>query len=97
MTRFFRARKRDRGYQALSTGLIAVGSGDAPLARKMLDRTKGLISSDSEPLIHLLEAQASLIEGKTEDARKTLTLIVEQHAETQYASEARAELERLKS
>ena len=70
MTRYFRARKRDRGYQALSTGLIAVGSGDAPLARKMLDRTKGLISSDSEPLIHLLEAQASLIEGKTEDARK---------------------------
>jgi HemY protein len=70
VTRYFRARKRDRGYQALSTGLIAVGSGDAPLARKMLDRTKGLISSDSEPLIHLLEAQASLIEGKTEDARK---------------------------
>jgi HemY protein len=70
VTRYFRARKRDRGYQALSTGLIAVGSGDAPLARKMLDRTKGLISSDSEPLIHLLEAQASLIEGRTEDARK---------------------------
>lgn len=70
VTRYFRARKRDRGYQALSTGLIAVGSGDAPLARKMLDRTKGLISSDSEPLIHLLEAQASLIEGKTEEARK---------------------------
>src|SRR5436190_22892819 len=37
MTRYFRARKRDRGYQALSTGLIAVGSGDAPLARRMLD------------------------------------------------------------
>ena len=70
VTRYFRARKRDRGYQALSTGLIAVGSGDAPLARKMLDRTKGLISSDSEPLVHLLEAQASLIEGKAEDARK---------------------------
>lgn len=77
MTRYFRARKRDRGYQALSTGLIAVGSGDAPLARKMLDRTKGLISSDSEPLIHLLEAQASLIEGKTEDARKKFEQMAE--------------------
>jgi HemY protein len=77
MTRYFRARKRDRGYQALSTGLIAVGSGDAPLARKMLDRTKGLISSDSEPLIHLLEAQASLIEGKTEDARKKFEAMAE--------------------
>jgi HemY protein len=70
ISRFFRARKRDRGYQALSTGLIAVGSGDAPLARKMLDRTKGLIRSETEPLIHLLEAQAALIEGRTTDARK---------------------------
>lgn len=77
MTRFFRARKRDRGYQALSTGLIAVGSGDAPLARKMLDRTRGLISSDSEPLIHLLEAQANLIEGKAEDARKKFEKMAE--------------------
>lgn len=77
MTRYFRARKRDRGYQALSTGLIAVGSGDAPLARKMLDRTRGLISSDSEPLIHLLEAQASLIEGKTEEARKKFEQMAE--------------------
>ena len=77
VTRYFRARKRDRGYQALSTGLIAVGSGDAPLARKMLDRTKGLISSDSEPLIHLLEAQASLIEGRTEEARRKFEQMAE--------------------
>lgn len=77
ITRYFRARKRDRGYQALSTGLIAVGSGDAPLARKMLDRTKGLINADQEPLIHLLEAQASLIEGKTEAARKKFEAMAE--------------------
>ena len=42
-------------------------------------------------------ARAYKLAGKTEDARKTLTLIVEQHADTQYATEARAELERLKS
>jgi HemY protein len=77
VTRYFRARKRDRGYQALSTGLIAVGSGDAPLARKMLERTRGLISSDSEPLIHLLEAQAALIEGKSDDARKKFEAMAE--------------------
>jgi tetratricopeptide (TPR) repeat protein len=41
-------------------------------------------------------ARAYKLAGKTEDARKTLTLIVEQHAETQYATEARAELDRLK-
>jgi len=41
-------------------------------------------------------ARAYKLAGKTDDARKTLTQVVEQHAESQYASEARAELERLK-
>lgn len=68
--RYFRARKRDRGYQALSTGLIAAGAGNALLARKMTARTQGLLSADQEPLIHLLEAQADLIEGKYDDARR---------------------------
>lgn len=67
--RYFRTRKRDRGYQALSTGLIAAGAGNAVLARKMSIRTRGLLSADQEPLIHLLEAQAALIEGRHADAR----------------------------
>ncbi len=41
-------------------------------------------------------ARAYRLAGKTEDARKTLTQIVEQHADTQYATDARAELEKLK-
>ena len=36
-------------------------------------------------------ARAYQLAGKTDDARKTLTLIVEQHADTQDASEARRE------
>ncbi len=68
--RYFRARKRDRGYQALSTGLIAAGAGNALLARKMSLRTRDLLSADQEPLIHLLDAQALLIEGKNDEARK---------------------------
>ena len=68
--RYFRARKRDRGYQALSTGLIAAGAGNAILARKMTARTQGLLSADQEPLIHLLDAQADLIEGKYDEARR---------------------------
>ncbi|SFB25250.1 HemY protein [Rhizobium sp. NFR07] len=67
--RYFRARKRDRGYQALSTGLIAAGAGNSLLARKMSIRTRGLLSADQEPLIHLLDAQTALIEGKYDDAR----------------------------
>lgn len=41
-------------------------------------------------------ARAYKLAGKTDDARKTLTQIVEQHADTQYATDARAEIEKLK-
>jgi HemY protein len=77
ISRYFRARKRDRGYQALSSGLIAAGAGDSALARKMTARTRGLLSADQEPLIHLLEAQTALIEGKYDDARKKFELMAD--------------------
>jgi HemY protein len=73
--RYFRARKRDRGYQALSTGLIAAGAGNSLLARKMASRSRGLIRADQEPLINLLEAQAALIEGKYDEAREKFELM----------------------
>lgn len=41
-------------------------------------------------------ARAYNLAGKKDEARKTLTQIVEQHAESPYAQEARAELEKLK-
>lgn len=68
--RFFRARKRDRGYQALSTGLIAAGAGNALLARRMSARARSLIRADQEPLIRVLDAQAALIEGRYDEARR---------------------------
>tara|TARA_R110002020_G_scaffold156117_8_gene337711 strand:- start:39998 stop:41857 length:1860 start_codon:yes stop_codon:yes gene_type:complete len=77
VSRYFRANKRDRGYQALSTGLLAAGAGDAALARKMNKRTKGLLKSDQEPLIHLLDVQAALIEGRHEEARKLFEAMAE--------------------
>jgi HemY protein len=77
IARYFRVRKKDRGYQALSTGLIAAGAGDAILARKMTARTRGLLRADQEPLIHLLEAQTALIEGKHDDARRKFELMSE--------------------
>jgi HemY protein len=69
IARHFRARRRDRGYQALSTGMIAAGAGDAALARRKSREAAKLISSDQEPLINLLDAQASLLEGDHEAAR----------------------------
>lgn len=70
ITRYFRVRRRDRGYQALSTGMIAAGAGDAGLARAKKKEAMKLISADQEPLIHLLDAQASLLEGDHDAARR---------------------------
>lgn len=77
LRRHFRARKRDRGYQSLSTGLIAAGAGDAEAARRMTRQAGKLLSSDQEPLIRLLEAQTAMLEGRTEDARKGFEAMVE--------------------
>ncbi|MEX0954559.1 MAG: heme biosynthesis protein HemY [Rhizobiaceae bacterium] len=70
ISRYFRVRRRDRGYQALSTGMIAAGAGDANLARIKNREAAKLISSGQEPLIHLLDAQASLLEGDHDSARE---------------------------
>ncbi len=77
LRRHFRARKRDRGYQSLSTGLIAAGAGDAEAARRMTKQAGKLLSSDQEPLIKLLEAQTAMLEGRTEDARKGFEAMVD--------------------
>ncbi|MDQ0997355.1 HemY protein [Phyllobacterium ifriqiyense] len=69
LRRHFRARKRDRGYQSLSTGLIAAGAGDGQTARLMIKQAEKLLNVDQEPLIKLLDAQAAMLEGRTDDAR----------------------------
>jgi HemY protein len=70
VARYFRVRRRDRGYQALSTGMIAAGAGDGGLARRMGRQAGKLLDSDREPLIHLLDAQAALLEGDRQAARE---------------------------
>lgn len=70
ISRYFRVRRRDRGYQALSTGMIAAGAGDAALARAKKKEAMKLINAEQEPLIHLLDAQASLLEGDHDAARR---------------------------
>jgi len=69
LRRHFRARKRDRGYQSLSTGLIAAGAGDGQTARRMIGQAQKLLNVDQEPLIKLLDAQAAMLEGRADDAR----------------------------
>ena len=40
-------------------------------------RDQGLLSADQEPLIHLLDAQTALIEGRSEDARAKFEAMAE--------------------
>lgn len=77
LSRHFRARKRDRGYQSLSTGLIAAGSGDTEAARRMTKQAAQLLNADQEPLIKLLQVQTAMLEGRSDDARKGFEAMVE--------------------
>lgn len=77
LRRHFRARKRDRGYQSLSTGLIAAGAGDSEAARRMTKQAGKLLNSDQEPLIKLLEVQTAMLEGRADDARAGFEAMLE--------------------
>ncbi len=61
VTGFFRARRRQKGFDALSQGMIAVGAGDAALASKLSGQADKLIGN--EPMALLLRAQAAQING----------------------------------
>lgn len=60
-------RRRDRGYRALNSGIIAVGAGDARLARRAADDSRALLGA--EPLVLLLSAQAAQLAGDGPGAR----------------------------
>lgn len=72
---FFRARRRDKGYTALSRGMIAVGSGDVRLAHRYAGEAGRLL--DREPLLLLLEAQTAQLEGKSDAARAAFTRMLD--------------------
>lgn len=67
--RFFGARRRDKGYSALSAGIVAAGAGDAVLARRMTKRSEKFLSNRREPLVRFLDAQTAMIEGDHARAR----------------------------
>ena len=71
----------------------AVRPGDRDL-KEIVEQKDAALPADAM-LMEL--ARAYRLAGKTEDASKTLTQIVEQHADSPFAAEAKAELEKLKS
>ncbi|WP_029062488.1 heme biosynthesis HemY N-terminal domain-containing protein [Labrenzia sp. DG1229] len=66
--RFFKRRRQDKGYAALSHGLIALGTGNAKLARRHGLEADRLLSE--EPAAKLLLAQTAQLAGKDDEARQ---------------------------
>ncbi|NRG16892.1 heme biosynthesis protein HemY [Rhizobiales bacterium] len=66
--RFWRRRKKDRGYDALSKGLVALGVGDAPSAKRYGAEAAKLLKG--EPAAKLLLAQTAQLSGDREEARR---------------------------
>ncbi len=68
-------RRREKGYKALSRGIIAVGAGDSTAARKAAQEAERHLPG--EPLAQYLKAQAAQLEGdrnKAEAAFHKMTL-----------------------
>lgn len=73
---YFSARRRDKGYNALSTGLVAVGEGDAKRAQKAANNANKYLND--APLALLLKAQSAQLAGEHETARKTFHSMVDE-------------------
>ncbi|WP_428670545.1 heme biosynthesis HemY N-terminal domain-containing protein [Roseibium sp.] len=67
-SRFFKRRRKDKGYTALSQGLIALGTGNAKLARRHGLEADRLLAE--EPAAKLLLAQTAQLAGKDDEARQ---------------------------
>jgi HemY protein len=66
--RFFTRRRQERGLDALSGGMIAVGAGDSDLATRFALQARR--SLPNEPLTHLLRAQAAQLAGDRATSRR---------------------------
>ena len=92
------------GGNTLLARSAKLGKADAQLRASQFDPAIATLKQIVDAKEPGLPAEAMLMElarayklaGKTEDARKTLTQIVEQHAESPYAAEARSEIDKIK-
>lgn len=66
--RFFTRRRQERGLDALSGGMIAVGAGDSDLATRFALQARRTLPN--EPLTHLLRAQAAQLTGDRATSRR---------------------------
>ncbi len=68
-------RRKEKGYQALTSGLVAVAAGDASGARAHARRADRLL--DRPPLTLLLTAQAAQLDGDDEEADRRFRAMLE--------------------
>ncbi len=71
----WRARRRNRGWAAVTRGLVAVGSGDALGARRAANDAERLLGQ--EPLARLLAAQAAQLAGDRDGAEAAFRAMTE--------------------
>jgi len=70
-----RATRRERGYKALTQGLVAVAAGDPAEARRLARKAETLL--EDPPLTRLLTAQAAQLEGDSDAAKKYFAEMLE--------------------
>jgi HemY protein len=68
LARYLNRRRQQRGLDALTGGIIAVGAGDRALATRYAAQARRALPH--EPLTHLLRAQAAQISGDRSTARR---------------------------
>lgn len=74
-SRFFKRRRKEKGFAALSQGLIALGTGNAKAARRHGLDAERLLAE--EPAAKLLLAQTAQLAGKDEEARQRFEAMLE--------------------
>ncbi|MDK9696820.1 MAG: heme biosynthesis protein HemY [Siculibacillus sp.] len=72
---FFGRRRREKGWAALSRGMIAVGAGDLASAMKASGEARQILGE--EPLALLLEAQSAQLVGDRTGAKKAFERMLE--------------------
>ena len=70
-----RTRRRARGFNAISRGMIAVGAGDPQAARRSAEEAQKLLGE--EPLTLLLRAQSAQMDGRRADAEKAFRAMLD--------------------
>ena len=76
LSRGFERRRREKGQQAISLGMVAVAAGDRQEAQKQAGRATGFLPN--QPMTTLLAAQSAQLNGDNEAAQQFFSQLAEQ-------------------